>query len=158
MSGPIEKPWRELFVGEGRSRSRCRWLQSPTKGQRPTILFFPAAGYITFRNLRPPYYNEAVAACNTLQRLTKLEGFNILVVEYPCSGEEKPTGPPRYPSALDAASAALDQVRKMPTVDSSRISLMGCSSGGHLALTLALKSRAIGKAKGIAPRPRRGCY
>jgi acetyl esterase/lipase len=139
--GP-NKIWANVEVpNKGAAKVQCRWRKRKKGGPGPALMFFPASGYITFFCPgRSPYYSETRQACASLEQLEALEEFSILVVEYPNWMDHKAT----YPAGLDAAWAALQWLLMQPSVRKDSVSLMGSSSGGHVALTLAIRARRQG--------------
>lgn len=141
LQGTIEPPWvaHTLNMGRDKPKLQCR-LRSAKRMRSPCLIYFPASGYYTFRNLRPPHFSEVGSACATLQQLTSLDNFNLLVVEYPVSDSQA-----HYPDALNAAFVALEWASAAVQCDPKKLCLAGNSSGGHLALTTALKWHAEGR-------------
>jgi acetyl esterase/lipase len=108
---------------------------APTGAGKPAILHIHGGGFITGRA------SDAVPA---LQRVAREHDCVIVTVDYRLAPET------RFPGALDDNYAALKWLHDSATplgVNSSRIALMGESSGGGHAAMLAIAARDRGEVK-----------
>lgn len=112
-------------------------VEGAGRGRRPAILLLHGADGIT-RRAQYQFAANALAG----------QGYTVLFPHYfEATGEQRASYGEigrKYPIWRSGLAKVIESVRKDPTIDPSRLAIVGISLGGALALSLAARDRRIG--------------